>query len=202
MLSNTSYDLILRSLGLTTTFLNGTCNQMASKPGDGSGSEVRRGVMRTVMRPSRQSPQQKTHSVSLPELQPTDLQRLSHKEEQRGMAYEDNWKGRCGPLLHDVSCRVSDVSCRRSSDKLNQQCPNPGINEPSQSLPPELQKLVDKEEADRLLYEDSWMRTSVHFCSHLGLFISLIMSCRRPADKFLEEVSMVARTKPGGSPRS
>jgi hypothetical protein len=85
MLSNTSYDLILRSLGLTTTFLNGTCNQMASKSRDNS--EVRRGVMKTVMKPSRQSRQQ--HHIS--ELLPPDLQKLVNKEEQDRVVYEDSW---------------------------------------------------------------------------------------------------------------
>ena len=176
MLSNTSYDLILRALGLTTTIFNGTCNQMASKPGDGSGSKVRHGTMKTVMRPSRQSSQHNTHSVPVAEVLPQDLQKLVNKEEQDRMIYEDPWERTCGPLLREVFYRLSDVSCRRPLDKFDEQPPHHGTNLSSECLPPELQKMVDKEEADRLLYEDSWTRTLVHSRPYSGLIILLIMS--------------------------
>jgi hypothetical protein len=90
MLSNTSYDLILRALGLTTTFLDGTYTQMATKPED-----VPRGFMKAVMKPSRQNRQR--HSPS--ELLPPDLQKMVNKEEQDRMVYEDAWTRTYGPLL-------------------------------------------------------------------------------------------------------
>jgi len=113
---------------------------MASKPGNSPGSEVRRGVMKTVIT-SSPSRHHKTHSTSVAELLPLDLQKLVDREEQDRMVYEDAW------------------TRTRPSDKFDEQHHDHRVNEPSERLPPELQKLVDKEEADRLLYEDSWTRT-------------------------------------------
>jgi hypothetical protein len=143
---------------------------MASKPGNSPGSEVRRGVMKTVIT-SSQSRHHKTHSTSGEEILPLDLQKLVNREEQDRMVYEDAWTRTCGPLLHDVPRQSADVSCRRPSDKFDEQHHDHRVNEPSERLPLELQKLVDKEEADRLLYEDSWTRTLVHSCSSSGLLI-------------------------------
>jgi hypothetical protein len=95
MLTNAPYELLLRSLGLTTTFLNGTCTQMASKANSRDGSEVRRGRMKTVMSPSRQSRRRET-----PQPLPPDLQKLVNKAEEDRVVYEDSWTRTYGALVH------------------------------------------------------------------------------------------------------
>jgi hypothetical protein len=160
MLSNTSYNLILSTLGLTTTFFHGTCNQMEGKPDNGS--EIRRGMMKTVMKPSRQSRHHHTHSVSEP--LPPNLQKLVNKEEQDRMVYEDTWTRTYVYFLDKslLSGYLTWVYPRRPSDKFEMKpFDHHTTEELSEPLPRELQRLVDKEEADRLRYEDPWTKTYV-----------------------------------------